>query len=54
MHKVTAVVILLHSKEVILIIKTLKEAKYNKSKTARLLNIDRTTVYYKMAKYKHG
>ena len=40
--------ILLHSKEVILIIKTLKEVK---SKAARLLNIDRTTLYYKMTKY---
>ncbi len=45
MHKVTAIVILLHSKEVILIIKMLKEVK---SKAARLLNIDRTTLYYKM------
>ncbi len=53
MHKVTAVVILLHSKEVILIIETLEEVKYNKSKAARLLNID-TTVCYKMTKYKHG
>lgn len=34
-----------------LIIKTLKEVKYNKSKAARLLNIDRTTLYYKMTKY---
>ncbi len=34
-----------------LIIKTLQEVKYNKSKAARLLQIDRTTLYYKMAKY---
>jgi two-component system response regulator HydG len=34
-----------------LIEKTLKEVKYNKSKAAKLLNIDRTTLYYKMAKY---
>ncbi len=34
-----------------LIIKTLKDVKYNKSKAARLLNIDRTTLYYKMSKY---
>jgi len=31
--------------------KTLLEVKYNKSKAAKLLNIDRTTLYYKMAKY---
>jgi two-component system response regulator HydG len=34
-----------------LIVKTLKEVRYNKSKAARLLNIDRTTLYYKMSKY---
>ncbi|MBS1688911.1 MAG: sigma-54-dependent Fis family transcriptional regulator [Bacteroidetes bacterium] len=34
-----------------LIMKTLKEVKYNKSKAAKLLNIDRTTLYYKMSKY---
>lgn len=34
-----------------LIEKTLQEVKYNKSKAARLLNIDRTTLYYKMSKY---
>ena len=34
-----------------LIIKTLKEVK---SKAACLLNIDRTTLYYKMTKYNIG
>ncbi len=34
-----------------LIIKTLTETKYNKSKAAKLLNIDRTTLYNKLAKY---
>lgn len=34
-----------------MILRTLKEVKYNKSKAARLLNIDRKTLYYKMAKY---
>jgi len=34
-----------------LIIKTLQETKQNKSKTARLLNIDRKTLYLKMEKY---
>lgn len=33
------------------IIKTLQEVRYNKSKAAKLLNIDRKTLYYKMAKY---
>jgi two-component system, NtrC family, response regulator HydG len=34
-----------------LITKTLHDAKYNKSKAARLLNIDRKTLYIKMEKY---
>ena len=34
-----------------LIVKTLQEVKYNKSKAARLLNIDRKTLYLKLAKY---
>lgn len=34
-----------------LIIRTLAETKYNKSKAAKLLNIDRTTLYNKLAKY---
>jgi len=34
-----------------IIIRTLKEVKYNKSKAARLLNIDRKTLYLKLAKY---
>lgn len=34
-----------------LITETLRKVKYNKSKAARLLNIDRTTLYNKMEKY---
>ncbi|GEO04269.1 sigma-54-dependent Fis family transcriptional regulator [Adhaeribacter aerolatus] len=34
-----------------LILKTLQEVKYNKSKAARLLNIDRKTLYLKLTKY---
>ncbi|MFZ6053351.1 sigma-54-dependent transcriptional regulator [Halocola ammonii] len=33
------------------ILKTLEEARYNKSKAARMLNIDRKTLYLKMEKY---
>ncbi|RNI28145.1 sigma-54-dependent Fis family transcriptional regulator [Rufibacter immobilis] len=34
-----------------LILKTLQEVRYNKSKAARLLNIDRKTLYLKLQKY---
>ncbi len=37
-----------------LIINALEETQYNKSKAAKLLNIDRTTLYYKMSKYNIG
>ncbi len=39
------------SQERDLIAKTLAEVRYNKSKAARLLNIDRKTLYLKMEKY---
>jgi two-component system, NtrC family, response regulator HydG len=42
----------INEKEIIL--KTLQETRYNKSQTAKLLNIDRKTLYLKMAKYKIG
>ena len=34
-----------------LIVKLLRETKFNKSKTAKLLNIDRKTLYLKLEKY---
>lgn len=34
-----------------MIVKTLREVRYNKSKAARILNIDRKTLYLKMEKY---
>lgn len=34
-----------------MIVKTLNEVRYNKSKAARILNIDRKTLYLKMEKY---
>lgn len=34
-----------------MILKTLREVRYNKSKAARILNIDRKTLYLKMDKY---
>jgi len=40
------------NKERELILQTLKETKHNKSKTAKLLNIDRSTLYAKMQKYR--
>jgi two-component system response regulator HydG len=39
------------SQERDMIIKTLQEVKYNKSKAARILNIDRKTLYLKIEKY---
>jgi two-component system response regulator HydG len=39
------------SQEKEMIIKTLKEVRYNKSKAARILNIDRKTLYLKIDKY---
>lgn len=38
-------------KERELIVKTLMETRFNKSKAAKLLNIDRKTLYYKISKY---
>lgn len=38
-----------HEREMIL--NTLEKVRYNKSKAARLLNIDRKTLYYKMERY---
>jgi two-component system, NtrC family, response regulator HydG len=38
-----------HERE--LIIKTLRDVRFNKAKAARLLNIDRKTLYLKMEKY---
>jgi two-component system, NtrC family, response regulator HydG len=37
-----------------MIVKTLQEVRYNKSKAARILNIDRKTLYLKMEKYGIG
>jgi two-component system, NtrC family, response regulator HydG len=39
------------SQEKEMILKTLKEVRYNKSKAARILNIDRKTLYLKIEKY---
>lgn len=39
------------SQEKEMIVKTLQEVRYNKSKAARILNIDRKTLYLKMEKY---
>ena len=43
--------VLQESQEKEMIIKTLKEVRYNKSKAARILNIDRKTLYLKLEKY---
>jgi two-component system, NtrC family, response regulator HydG len=43
--------VLQESQEKEMIIKTLQEVRYNKSKAARILNIDRKTLYLKMEKY---
>jgi len=51
-HLHTDLKVLQETNEKELILKTLEEAKYNKSKAAKMLNIDRTTLYYKLAKYK--
>ena len=39
------------SQEKEMILKTLKEVRYNKSKAARILNIDRKTLYLKIENY---
>jgi two-component system response regulator HydG len=43
--------ILQETQEKEMIVKTLQEVRYNKSKAARILNIDRKTLYLKMEKY---
>lgn len=43
--------ILQEAQEREMIVKTLNEVRYNKSKAARILNIDRKTLYLKMEKY---
>jgi two-component system response regulator HydG len=43
--------ILQEAQEKEMIVKTLQEVRYNKSKAARILNIDRKTLYLKMEKY---
>jgi two-component system response regulator HydG len=43
--------ILQESQEKEIILKTLNEVRFNKSKAARILNIDRKTLYLKMEKY---
>lgn len=43
--------ILQEAQEREMIMKTLQEVRYNKSKAARILNIDRKTLYLKMEKY---
>lgn len=50
-HTVTDLKQLKELTEKELIEKTLRDAGFNKSKAARLLNIDRKTLYYKMAMY---
>lgn len=39
------------SNEKQMILKILEETRYNKSKTAKMLNIDRKTLYNKLTKY---
>jgi two-component system, NtrC family, response regulator HydG len=43
--------VLQETQEKEMIVKTLQEVRYNKSKAARILNIDRKTLYLKMEKY---